>query len=355
MRIVLFVFLLAGAVSACEPARDARSGALPTWSFDAAMLFPSARGLSRPEDGVALSDRTIIVADQAHGLLAITPDQTTRPFGRFAEAGYVQAPPAQLSGPNGVSLEPDGAHLLVADVFTGSIYRVDIKTEATELVYKHGFGVNTAISDSTGAIWFTQSTENVSGPQSEERLFAPFNSYTFDGALYRIAPPSSDRARAPPQLILSGLGFANGIAIDETRGELYFTETLADSVTGYRVNVQTGVLSDRKVVAAVLTPDNVELDEQGRLWVASPIQNAVLLIDPNTGKTQMVFHAQSAANDRIVAEWRRRSAAHEPRLELFAPAMWSPLPGAVTGIILTPAGGPVYLSGLGDALIKLDR
>ena len=42
-------------------------------------------------------------------------------------------------------------------------------------------------------------------------------------------------------------------------------------------------------------------------------------------------------------------------LDLFAPDMWSPLPGGVTGVILTPGGGPVYVSGLGDALVKLDR
>jgi hypothetical protein len=44
----------------------------------------------------------------------------------------------------------------------------------------------------------------------------------------------------------------------------------------------------------------------------------------------------------------------EPLLDLFAPDLWAPLPGAVTGVILTPGGGPVYASGLGDALIKFD-
>jgi len=35
--------------------------------------------------------------------------------------------------------------------------------------------------------------------------------------------------------------------------------------------------------------------------------------------------------------------------------MWAPMPGLLTGIILTPGGGPVYVSGLGDALIRLDE
>jgi hypothetical protein len=52
-------------------------------------------------------------------------------------------------------------------------------------------------------------------------------------------------------------------------------------------------------------------------------------------------------------EWQRRAETGEPRLELIGPDMWSPLPGLVTGLILTSEGGPVYLTGLGDTLVKL--
>jgi len=55
-------------------------------------------------------------------------------------------------------------------VFTGSIWRTDIASRTRQLAYQHAFGVNTAVRDSTGAIWFSQSTEN-NGPNSEERLF----------------------------------------------------------------------------------------------------------------------------------------------------------------------------------------
>jgi hypothetical protein len=34
--------------------------------------------------------------------------------------------------------------------------------------------------------------------------------------------------------------------------------------------------------------------------------------------------------------------------------MWSPLPGLITGLILTSEGGPIYLTGLGDALVKIE-
>ena len=85
-------------------------------------------------------------------MVVIFPDQSKRPFGKFAEAGYRHVPHMLPAGPNGVSLEPDRAHLLIADVFTGAIYRVNIETEVTKRVYKHRFGVNTAIRDSSGAI-----------------------------------------------------------------------------------------------------------------------------------------------------------------------------------------------------------
>ncbi len=352
MRTVLAFVLLVSAV-ACTTATG--GGALQTWSFEKSAFYPAARGLSRPEDGVALADGRIVVADQVHGLLVINPDQSTRPYGHFAEAGYVHAPPARLAAPNGVSLEPDGLHLLVCDVFTGAIYRVNIATEETKLVYTHRFGVNTVVSDSSGAIWFTQSTENAAGPQSERRLFEVFNSYAADGALLRIPPPGADGRRAAPQVVLDKLSFANGIVVDEARGQLYLAETNSDQVTAYALSVQTGALTHRRVLASVLTPDNIELDEQGRLWAASPVQNAVVVIDPVSGEMQTVFRARTPANDRIVEEWRRRGIAHQPRLELLTPDTHRPLPGLVTGIILTPGRGPVYLSNLGDALIRLDR
>jgi len=354
MRTILPLVMLASTVQACVPATD--DSALQSWSFDNSTFYPTARGLSRPEDGVALADGRIIVADQVHGLLVISTDQSTRPFGRFAEAGYLHAPPARAAAPNGVSFEPDGSHLLVADVFTGSIYRVSIETEATELVYTHGFGVNTAVSDSSGAIWFTQSTENAAGPQSEARLFETFNSYSADGALFRIPPPGADGRRGAARLVLDKLSFANGIVIDESRGQLYFAETNSNQIIAHTLSVESGALTHRRVIASVLAPDNIELDGQGRLWAASPVQNAVVVIDPESGEAQTVFRAHTPASDRIIDEWRRRGKDREPRLELLNPDSYKPMPGTLTGVILPPSGlGPVYLSGVGDALVKLDQ
>ena len=42
-------------------------------------------------------------------------------------------------------------------------------------------------------------------------------------------------------------------------------------------------------------------------------------------------------------------------LELFSPTHWDPAPGAMTGMILSPEDGTVYVTGLGNAIIRLPR
>ena len=351
MRSIIGMVVLACALTACTPAANTER----TWTMDDGAIFPAARGLARAEDGLALADGRLIVVDQMHGLRLIAADETSRPFGRFAEAGYAHAPPAQIAGPNGVSLEPDGAHALLADVFTGAIYRINLNTEAVELIYTHPFGVNTAVADSTGAIWFTQSAANAAGPHSEEQLFAPLNNYAAEGALFRLPPPDANGARGPAQQLIGDLQFANGIVIDEARGQLYFAETMGDRINAYPVSVASGELGEARVLASLVGPDNIELDEHGNLWVASPIQSALIVIDPDTGEMRTVFRESTPESEALVAEWSRRAAAREGALELFGPTLWGRLPGASTGMILTPGDGPVYVTNLGDALVKIER
>jgi secreted PhoX family phosphatase len=126
-------------------------------------------------------------------------------------------------------------------------------------------------------------------------------------------------------------------------------------VLAFELDLETGELTNRRVLAEVTTPDNLELDEDGLLWVAAPVANAVAVVDPETGRTQKVFDPTPEASAALTAEWNRRLAAGESTLDLLGPDMWGPLPGLVTGLILTPDRGPVYVSGLGDALVILDR
>lgn len=348
--------------AADEPALEAEAppapeaAALPSWTFADAELFPASRGLSRSEDGIVLPDGTVIVTEQVNGMVAIAPDGSSmRPFGRFAELGYVHRAPDHLSAPNGVTVEPDGRHLLIADLYNGAIYRVDIATEETELLYQHPFGVNVALKDSTGAVWFTQSTENVSGPDTEPRIFETMDTYATDGVLFRIPPPGPDGALAAPEVVIDGLMFPNGLLIDEAAGTLYLTETTGHRVTSYDVDVASGAVSNRQVVVEMPTPDNVERDADGVLWIASPLGGRVVAFDPETGATQIVFRNQTEAGDAIVEELLRRVETQEPAMALVTPDAWAPMPGGLTGVIFAPDGRTVYLTGLGDALLKLER
>jgi sugar lactone lactonase YvrE len=329
------------------------AAALPTWTYDSTMVFPADHSLVRPEDGVALPDGRLIVADQAHGLRLVAPDGTSKPFGALEAAGYSHHPPAHAGGANGVSLEPDGTHLLLADVFGAAIYRVDVNTGTTEKVYQHRYGINTAVRDSRGAIWFTQSARNT--PEAgEARMWETIDTPRPEGALYRLGMRDGHLA-SEAELMVDSLSFANGLAIDEAAGYLYVAETTGGRVLRYRVDLDAGKLSERSVFMDTTAVDNLELDGAGHLWAAVPLSNQLVVVTTATGARHSAFQSLTPEQQGVGAEFARRGQAGEPRMALFTPAAWAPLPGPITGVIFSPRGGPVYVTGLGNALIKLPR
>jgi sugar lactone lactonase YvrE len=331
---------------------DARA-VLPSWTYDSTMIFPADRSLARPEDGIALPDGRLVVADQVHGLRLVHPDGTSQPFGNLVVAGYRHQPPEHPGGANGVSLEPGGTHLLLADVFGAGIYRVDLSSGATEKVYQHPYGINTAVRDSRGSIWFTQSAQNT--PEAgEARLWASVEVPRVEGALFRLASLDG-RLNEVAEVVLDSLSFANGLAIDETSGHLYVAETTGGRVLRFRVDLGTGALSERSVFADSVAADNLELDGEGNLWIASPLTNEMLVVPTVNGERSTAFRSLTSAQQEASAEFTRRGPAGIPRMELLAPSQWAPLPGLITGVIVGPGLSPVYLTGLGNALLKLTR
>jgi sugar lactone lactonase YvrE len=290
------------------------------------------------------------VADEAYGLRLVEADGTHRPFGKFAEAGYSHDPPDFPGGANGVLLEDDGRHALVSDVYAGRIYRVDIETEATSVVYDHPFGINAIDQDSSGTLWFTQSTTNTP-EQGLGGLWAGLNLPVPTGAVYRL-PRQGDAYASGAEEVASGLFFANGIAIDRDESHLYVAELMMDRVLSYELDVSAGTVSGRRLYKSVLAPDNLAVDAEDNLWIASPGTNEVLVVDAACESLHTVFRAPSEANAAVVDEWVRRSRLGEPRLELITPDMWNPLPGALTGMFWSHDGATVYFTGLGPALLK---
>ena len=68
-----------------------------------------------------------------------------------------------------------------------------------------------------------------------------------------------------------------------------------------------------------------------------------------------MFRLSSPESDELVETIEARIREGNSWLEYMTPQLWEPAPGLITGMILTPDDGPVYASGLGDALIRLDR
>jgi sugar lactone lactonase YvrE len=346
-------FLLAVACGADQEVPAPLPGGLRTWSYDASMVFPADGSLSRPEDGVALPDGRLIVGDQVHGLRLVALDGSSTPFGNLAASGYVHRPPTHPGGANGVSLEPGGTHLLVTDVFGGGIYRVDVASGATEKIHQHEYGVNAAVRDPTGAIWFTQCAHNPPG-DGGAGLWAAIDVPRQQGALFRL--PMVDGRPAPAALrMVDSLRFANGVVIDGAAGFLYLAESMAGRVWRFRVDLATGTLSERTVFVDSVGADNLELDGAGNLWIADPVGNEVIAVHTTTGVRHSVFRSRTSAQEANVAEFNRRGQEGKPRMDLMTPTSFAPLPAPVTGVILGSMTGPVYLTGLGNALLKLPR
>jgi hypothetical protein len=126
-------------------------------------------------------------------------------------------------------------------------------------------------------------------------------------------------------------------------------------VSRYRLDVAAGRVSDPQVVLEILGPDNIELDRHGRLWIAAPLRSEIVVFDPATDVARSVFRISSPESERTIETIEGRLRDSLPWLDLMTPTLWEPGPGAITGIILSPADGPVYVTGLGTALIRLDR
>lgn len=332
---------------------NCQSADFPNLTFSESSIFPKDKSLHRPEDGRALADGRVIVGDEEFGLKIIEKNGKSRPFGKFKEAGWIHNPPQFPAGPNGMFLESDNRHLLFANVYTGKIYRVDTKTEETKMIYDHAFGINSLVRDSKGTIWFTQSAKN-SEEKGVEEMWGAVNQPVDSGAVFYLRGSGSE-VKTPAVEAAGNIYFANGIALDKAEKYLYVAETMMNRILRYEIDISNGTLTRRKTYQYVFTPDNIEFDKDGNLWIASPISNKVFAVDRKCRSLHTVFTAASDSNAKIQDEWIKRSHLGKPLLELLSPDLWKPLPsGALTGMFWSQDYKTFYITGLGNAILKYE-
>lgn len=344
---IYFLFLFAFTFISCDSNKsnnqinslETSFEQLPYFTYQKENLFPGTGSLLRVEDGVALEDGRIIVVDQAKGLRLIEKDGSNRPFGDFANAGFVYDSPEKIAAPNGLVLEQDGKHLLMCDVADGKIYRTNVGSEKVELIYDHPYGVNSIYRDKTGAIWFTQSSKGV----------IAVNLPVPNGAIFRMAD-----LKSVPIIIADSLYLANGITMDKDEKNLFVAESMMDRVHSFEVDIMNGKTAYSGVAANVGTPDNILIDNSGRLLVASPVTNQVVAVDLKNHSQHIIFDASTKENQKITNEWFRRSHLGLARAELLTPNLYSPLPGLLTGMFFSKDGQTLYIANLGNDLLKLN-
>ena len=347
--LVIFMVMSVCCVEEVKSSARCQSPSYPRWSFDASHIFPQDQGLARPEDGKGLPDGRLVVADERVGLRLIEQDGSHRSFGRFVEAGYLHTLPKPAGGAQAVFLEHDTHHLLVGDIYTGKIYRVDTRTEETRLIYDHPYGVNSVYRDRKGTIWFTQSTSNTED-RGKEDLWASVNLPVPTGAVFKL-PGSGDTFAEKAEEVVGNLYFANGITLDRTETFLYVSESMMDRVLRFRVDIENGSVSEREVYQNVYVPDNVAIDADNNLWIASFVGNKVIVVDHTCHTVHTVFQATSTSHSAFFDEWSKRSHLGQPRNEALTPEAFNPLPNFLTGLFFSPNFDTVYFTGLGKGIL----
>ena len=205
--------------------------------------------------------------------------------------------------------------------------------------------MNTIYRDKTGALWFSQSTESTNLGE----MFQAANLPVPSGAVFRMAD-----LKSAPIKIMDSLYFSNGITMDKDEKHLYIAETMMDRVHSFEVDTKTGEAKYLGVAANVGSPDNILIDQEGRLIVASPLYNQVIAVDFKNHSQHVIFDGSTKENLKNTNEWNRRSRLGMERLELLSPYIFSPLPGLLTGMFFSNDGKTLYITNLGNDLLKYD-
>ncbi|WP_203335692.1 SMP-30/gluconolactonase/LRE family protein [Nocardioides limicola] len=167
--------------------------------------------------------------------------------------------------PLGIEVDGDG-RLLVCDAHRG-LLRVDVGTGGIEPVLAAVDGVpmkfcNNAAISSRGQIWFTDSSLQYGIERWKDDLVQN----TRTGRLLCLGGDGE------PQVVLTGLGFANGVALAADESFVAVAETAARTVVRHWLSGERSGTTDLLVEDLPGYPDNIARGSDGLIWVtlASP-------------------------------------------------------------------------------------
>ena len=130
---------------------------------------------------------------------------------------------------------------------------------------------------------------------------------------------------------------------------------MSNRVLVFDFDLATGSLSNQATLAILPTPDNMEMNNDGNLWVASPLSNQILSIDLENGEVEVVFDAQTEMGLKNMEIAVNRMAEGGGFADLLTPELTGDMPGLLTGMIIGGESQPFYVANLGAALIQVRK
>ena len=128
---------------------------------------------------------------------------------------------------------------------------------------------------------------------------------------------------------------------------------MSSRVLAFDLDISSGSLTNQSTLAQMPSPDNMALNHDGTLWVASPLANQIFSIDVSTGTTKIVFDAQTEGGSKLVEQGLASVRNGDGWADLVGPELIGNMPGLLTGMILGDENQPFYVANLGAALIKV--
>ena len=230
--------------------------------------------LQRPECVLTGLDGALLVSDRRGGVTQIATD------GRSTHR------PCPGGATNGVAQDRDGS-LILAGIDTGTVHMLQPDGAASLLLDRidgQQLGaVNFVHFDPTGGLWITVSTRTVPRSLAIEAAVP-------DGYLLKLTPSG-------PQLMATGLCFANEIRFDPDLRFLYLAESARGRVLRFPMRPDGGLGEahpfgpDPLFEGAIV--DGLAFDVEGGLWVTEVTRNAIFRIDRD-GTSQCVFEDPQA-------------------------------------------------------------